>query len=399
LRAAGDGNMEQKKTKQKNWPTILFMVLTAGGLIAVLLLGQAHGLDILWIGAGYIVTMSVTLLLQLILHEFGHLLGGLASGYVFVFFRILNIQIMGQNGKLIRKKFHIVGTGGQCLMAPPKPYDPDFPYKLYNLAGGFFNLLMAGIALFLIILLSLNGHPGSLWILFLVPLFTAGVYCGATNLIPMFVGGIANDGWNVAHLGKDPEARRILWFMLDVMAFISQGGRFRDLPEEWFELGGDIDFTDYYRCALAVYRFNYLEDGGRLSEACELAGEILAEGENIPQIYRYELACERIFLELIGEGGPIPSSDQEQRHATVLARVTALYTPELQHYIKATATYPQRQRLNYALAKLYTGDEAAGQTALKKFVKACKTYPNSGEIQSEWELIGLVDCALAQEAL
>lgn len=378
----------QNKTKRSSWPTIFFLALTAGGLIAILLLFQAHGMGIMWIGAVYIVMLSITLFLQLILHEFGHLLGGLVSGYEFIFFRVLNVQIMGQNGRLVRKKFHIVGTGGQCLMAPPKPYDPQFPYKFYNLAGGLMNLLTAGIALAVILILSLAGHPASVWILFLMPLFTAGVYCAATNLIPMFVGGIANDGWNVAHLGESPEARRILWFMLDVMAYISKGGRFRELPEDWFELEEDVDYADYYHCALAVYRFNYLEDSGRLMEACELAEKILSGGESVPQIYRYELASERIFLELIGEG----------RHEEVLKRVTALYTPELRRYIKATAAYPQRQRLYYALAKLYTGNEAAGETALKKFIKACKTYPNSGEIQSEWELIGLVDCALAQES-
>jgi len=100
------------------------------------------------------------------------------------------------------------------------------------------------------------------------------------------------------------------------------------------------------------------------------------------QIYRYELMCESIFLELIGEGR--------------LNRVERIYTPVLERYIKATDSYPHRQRLHYAMAMLYHHDDAKAAFALERFKKACETYPNEGEISSEWESIGLVDCKLAE---
>jgi hypothetical protein len=170
--------------------------------------------------------------------------------------------------------------------------------------------------------------------------------------------------------------------LLDVMAIINRGGQFRDMPEEWFRQEANPDYSNSFQSALGVYRFNYLEDTGRLDEAKALAAAILRNGAGTLQIYRYELTCESIFLELIGE--------------CRLDRVERLYTPELERYIKATDSYPHRQRLHYAMAMLYHHDEAKAMVALERFKKACDTYPNEGEISSEWESIGLVDCKLAE---
>ena len=267
-------------------------------------------------------------------------------------------------------------------MAPPQPYRPDYPYRLYNLAGGLANLLIAGISIASAIPIAYQ-RPDLAWVLLILnPLIVAGIYCGVTNLVPMIIGGVSNDGYNLTHLGKDPMARRILWLLLDVMAIINRGGQMRDLPQEWFQLPAKPDFGNTFQFALGVYRFNYLEDTGRLEEAQALATEILGKGKNVPQIYRYELTCEMIFLELICEGR--------------LDRVERMYTPELARYIKATDTYPHRQRLHYAMAMLYEHDEAKAAVALDRFKEACRTYPNEGEISSEWESMGLVDCKLAE---
>ena len=433
----------------KIWTTGLAGGLTAAGLIIILEVSKPSTIGIITYAAIYILLVAVAFVFHIIAHEGGHCIGGLLSGYEFTSFRVFDIVIVKRDGKYLRKKFHMVGTGGQCLMAPPQPYRPDYPYKLYNLAGGLTNLIIAAlcIALTIPVLSSefdsgtaggpVSGLPGglasALALLILLPLITAGIFCGITNLVPMIIGGVTNDGWNLTHLGKDPISRRILWLLLDVMAIINRGGQFRDMPEDWFELNAkpaeasepnparvsdanparvsdaNPDFGNSFQCALAVYRFNYLVDTGRFQEAEALAQQILDAGAKVMQLYRYEITCEAIFLELIG-----------QRR---LARVERLYTPELERYIKATASYPHRQRLHYAMAMLYFRDDAP-QTAvsqaesdaaevseaesdaaersskavkaLELFTKACKTYPNDGEISSEWELIGLVDCKLAE---
>ncbi len=370
--------------------------LSAAGLIVLFELADPPVLGMIAYVAVYIIMIAVAFIFHIIAHEGGHCIGGLLSGYEFASFRVFNIMIVKRDGKYLRKKFNMVGTGGQCLMAPPQPFRSDYPYRLFNLAGGLTNLIIAGICIALVIPI-LTGGPGAdghgglsgasgfeyAWpLLILNPLIVAGIYCGVTNLVPMVIGGVSNDGWNLTHLGKDPEARRILWLLLDVMAIINRGGQFRDMPEAWFQLNPKPDYSNTFQAALGVYRFNYLEDTGRLQEAMDLATEILRHGGKVLQIYRYELMCASIFLELIGEGR--------------LDRVERMYTPELERYIKATDSYPHRQRLHYAMAMLYHHDEEKSALALERFKKACKTYPNDGEISSEWESIGLVDCKLAE---
>ncbi len=378
----------------KIWTTVLAAGLSAFGLILILELANPPVLGMIAYVVIYILMIAVAFIFHIIAHEGGHLIGGLLSGYEFASFRVFNIMIVKRDGKYLRKKFKMVGTGGQCLMAPPQPFRPDYPFRLFNLAGGLTNLIIAGICIAISIPIivaasvssggsTLSDSPNLVWILLVLhPLIVAGIYCGVTNLVPMIIGGVANDGWNLAHLGKDPEARRILWLLLDVMAIINRGGQFRDMPEEWFQMDAKPDYNNTFQAALGVYRFNYLVDTGRLQEAADLAAEILRNGSGTLQIYRYELLCESIFLELIGEGR--------------LDRVERLFTPEIQRYIQATDSYPHRQRLHYAMAMLYHRDEGKAAVALERFKKACETYPNDGEISSEWESMGLVDCKLAE---
>jgi hypothetical protein len=372
----------------KIWTTALAAALSAAGLVFIFERMEASSLQMVLICIVYFVALLGAFVIHIIAHEGGHCIGGLFSGYEFASFRVFNFMVVKRDGRCHLKKFHIVGTGGQCLMAPPQPYRPDYPYRLYNLSGGLTNLIIAAVCVLLYLPVLSAGHDLDWMFLILNPLIVAGVYCGVTNLFPMTIGGVNNDGWNLLHLGKDPVARRILWLLLDVMAIINRGGQFRDLPEEWFlpagQTGQDIkpDYGDTFQCALGVYRFNYLEDVGRMAEAQALAETILAAGDRVSSLYRYELTCEVIFLELIGEGR--------------LDKVERLYTPALKRYIKLTDSYPQRQRLHYAMALLYHRDEAAAAKALEGFKKACRSYPNDGEISSEWELIGLVDCKLAE---
>lgn len=79
--------------------------------------------------------------LQAILHEGGHLVCGLLSGYRFLSFRVGSFTLLRQNGRLVLRRFYLPGTGGQCLLEPPD--GDEVPFRLYNLGGGLANLLSA----------------------------------------------------------------------------------------------------------------------------------------------------------------------------------------------------------------------------------------------------------------
>lgn len=93
--------------------------------------------------AGLAVLTAAALYLQIILHEGGHLVCGLLSGYRFVSFRIGSWMLQKENGKLCLHRYTLAGTGGQCLLAPPEMTNGKMPYQLYNLGGVLMNLFTA----------------------------------------------------------------------------------------------------------------------------------------------------------------------------------------------------------------------------------------------------------------
>ena len=83
-----------------------------------------------------LVALFIAAYLQIILHEAGHLVCGLLSGYNFVSFCIGSFTIIKQDGKIRIKRFKLAGTGGQCHMSQPRDVALDeVPTMLYN-AGG-----------------------------------------------------------------------------------------------------------------------------------------------------------------------------------------------------------------------------------------------------------------------
>ena len=70
-----------------------------------------------------IVSLVVSVPLLIMVHEAGHLVCGLLSGYKFVSFRIFDFTILRSEGRLRVKRFAVAGTGGQCLLSPPDKAD------------------------------------------------------------------------------------------------------------------------------------------------------------------------------------------------------------------------------------------------------------------------------------
>ena len=68
----------------------------------------------------FVLYYYVTMLLHTVIHEGGHMVFGLLTGYRFLSFRVLSFTIVKKDGKLIRKKLKVPGTLGQCLMYPPE---------------------------------------------------------------------------------------------------------------------------------------------------------------------------------------------------------------------------------------------------------------------------------------
>ena len=81
------------------------------------------------------------LITQIIIHEIGHIVLGLMTGYKFISINILGILFYkNENGKLIIK-FSQKGISGQGLLSPGFVESVNIPYFWYNAGGILFNLI------------------------------------------------------------------------------------------------------------------------------------------------------------------------------------------------------------------------------------------------------------------
>lgn len=214
-------------TKKKNVSIkaiLSFAVMYAVGGAVGFLLGtyvdhiDSPGLAFVW---SLVMLLGVALftLVQMAIHEAGHLLGGLATGYRFLSYRIGSLMLLREGDRLVLRRLSIAGTGGQCLMAPPPLVDGKIPYVLYNLGGSLANL--AAALTFGIIWFAARGH---VW---LAPLAMLGCLLGLIfalfNGIPLHAGSVDNDGYNALSLGQHPAALRAFRAQMQINAGLHRG--------------------------------------------------------------------------------------------------------------------------------------------------------------------------------
>ena len=307
---------------------------------------------------------------QVFLHELGHLIAGKLSGYKFVSFSVGRFTIIRENGKLVRKRLGFPSLAGQCLMSPPDVADEQFkfPFTLYNLGGGLANITFS--LLLLPIRLATSGIVSSV----VLAIILMGILFALLSLIPLKLGGIPNDGFNVRLCKSSLENRRAFWIQLRYAALLAQGIRVRDMPREWFN-DERIPESEIIG-VLAMMWCYYLIDTGELEQARDYVKTILESPGKTLELHLNGLRCELLFVELVHECQP--------------EEIEKLYTKNLQTYTQTMAVLVSTQRLLYAYECLHTKDETKAIEALANFEKACLNTPYRGELASERELIELV---------
>ena len=320
-----------------------------------------------------LVFLYVAIMIHIVLHEAGHLAFGLMSGYHFSSFRIGSHMLMKEDGKLVHRKLKIAGTGGQCLMSPPEMVDGKFPVVLYNLGGSLVNLVVTAMVI------PVFGaiDKGSIFALFFFLFIAMGAITGLSNGIPLRTNTIDNDGYNSISLGKSREAMRAFWIQMKVNEQLNRSLRVKDMPDEWFEVPSDEAMKNSMVATIGVYAANRLMDRHRFDEAETLMNHLLDIESGMVALHRNLIICDLVYLELIGQN----RSD----------RLETLYSKELKKFIKTMKTFPSVIRTEYAYALLVEKDQGKAAKAMEAFEKVAKTYPYPNDINSERELIQIVD--------
>ena len=320
-----------------------------------------------------LVFLYLSWFIHIVIHESGHLIGGLLSGYTFSSFRIGSFMLLKENGKLVSKRLKIAGTGGQCLMAPPEMVDGKFPVVLYNMGGSVMNLLVS--LLFVPVLIA--APKGGFLALFIFLMIGMGIISGLGNGIPLHTKTVDNDGYNAISLGKSKEAMRAFWLQMKMNEQLSKGLRLKDMPDEWFQMPSDEAMKNNLVAAIGVIVCNRLMDQHRFEEADAQMAHILSIESGMIGLHRNLVICDRIYHELIHENRPDV--------------VASFYTKEQQKFMKAMRTFPSVIRTEYAYALLIEKDQGKATKAMEAFEKVAKTYPYPNDINSERELIQIAE--------
>ena len=326
--------------------------------------------------AGYILISILSLLfsftLHLLLHEGGHCVAGLLSGYRFVSFRIGNITLLRTNNKLRIKRFSLEGTAGQCLMMPPqKPID-DIPTVLYNLGGVLFNIIFSIIGI-IIFILTTSASVASCSIIFAM----IGILLALTNGIPMKVGGVSNDGNNVLYLNKDTKAKEAFVYQLITNALVQDGTRPAELPDEYLSFDTDFDYKDPLAVNWLILSASVLIDRQEYDRAYTLLNHAMQHSKEIMQLFVYEIACELVYTALIT--GHIEQAKE-------------LYNKDLARYIEQHKNVMSaKQRISCAIALYIDKDAEKAQQIYREVCDRRDSYLMQGEVK--------MDLALMEEIL
>ena len=232
-----------------------------------------------------LLALIICFYLQVIIHEGGHLVAGLLTGYKFVSFRVLNWTLIRQNGRLHWRNYELAGTGGQCLLAPPdRPID-QIDTRWYNAGGVVANALISLVAIVLVWTCDLPE-----WLdIFLGMMAFIGILLVLTNGIPMKVGGVANDGSNLFQMEKDVPAKKCFCDILEVNACSQEGVPYNEMPERLFELPQPIDWTNSMHVGAVQFIATRMIAQHQWEEAYQLLTETLSHKDDYMELYQLEL--------------------------------------------------------------------------------------------------------------
>lgn len=305
------------------------------------------GQSLFLLAAGMVI-LCIWYFIHIILHEAGHMVAGLLTHYRFVSFRIGSFTIVKDGSKLTTKKMVVKGTAGQCLMCPPLCEPDQLEDTWYLLGGALMNLAFASLGMYLY-----GAVPQSLVSFFVF--FSGGIIGVMTcisNLCPLKIGGMANDGYNIFFTGQNKTAKAAMYYILLLNARMSELEKIEHLSDGLLQKIFEFPYSDlsniYEANLYSLMSTLYLAKGEY--EKAKECSEKLYNTENILELFKNEAKCDLLYHELMGE-----CRDEE---------IGNLYDEKLRAYIKATDCYPSRKMLMYAYYLLYKEDEAQATRVL-----------------------------------
>lgn len=320
----------------------------------------------------FVISIYLGLISASIIHEFGHLVFGLLSGYSFVSYRIGNLLWKKENGKLKLKKFSLAGTGGQCIMSPPNMKNDDYPIVLYNLGGSFLNFIVG----FIILIIYYFSEETLILDYILSTIGSYNILVGVINLVPTKSKLINNDGYNAYELSINKEGKHALWVNLKAEEFISKGTNLKDIPAEYFIMPSDESMKNSFVATLGYMCCTYMFECKQEDEAIIAMKHILNIDSGLVGIHKGLLTCIIMIYELTNNN---------------IDEATSLLTNEQKSFMKSMKDFPTVLITEYAYALIVDKNRKKADKFKARYEKIVKNYPNPSELSNDTELFEELD--------
>ncbi|HOO61281.1 MAG TPA: M50 family metallopeptidase [Bacillota bacterium] len=269
----------------------------------------------LCLGVYSLAAICIAYNINICLHEIGHLIFGLMTGYQFVSLRLGPMIIMKVKGKLRLYRTGVLLGGGACEMASSKKDAEHMPVVLFNLGGLIMNFVvfLIGIAVFLQMKNLISG--------------SIVLVLSMTSLLMIILNGIplpqlGNDGSRAVILCKDTNAREAYSNLLKITKYTTDNYSIREMPAELFSFDKSIPMTNQIITAQAVNQFQYFLEHRMYTEAKEMASFILENTTNIIADQEIQLRSETLFIAIVIDQDKESAKKQFGLHENSLMQTT-----------------------------------------------------------------------------
>lgn len=212
------------------------------------------------------VGISLPLLyLSIFLHELGHLVMGLLTGYTFSSFRVGSFMLVKNDEKFEIKRHNVTSTLGQCLMVPPS--EEPLPIFWYSVGG----ILFQGIYCLILLLILIFLTKDITVILGLIMLIVFNGISIITNWIPIKI--ISNDGSNYKLARDNEKSREVFRQILIMETKLTKGVKLTDMDLEILYQNA-LDMEDRLQIGSLVYIIDQMILKIELDEAIILINKV-----------------------------------------------------------------------------------------------------------------------------
>ena len=323
---------------------------------------------------GIIIIIIVSYFLHIVLHEFGHLVGGTISNYSLISFRIFSFVLTKENKKLSVKKYSVPNTVGECVMMPPEVKNGKYPYKLYRVGGIAMNIITSILALVLVFGVSaFSKFPlNMLGVIFATVGFVTAIYNG----LPVMIGGVPNDGYLLLHMTESVEARLAVHSQLLIHAFLSKGGSYSEVPYEQFCINKSGEIKNYLVANIKLEEYKWHLEHLDFTQAAKCLEATNQYFNSLPKVYQYEINSEKLFVEIMCENNK--------------DIVDKLYGSDVERFISEFQNILTRNRIMMAYEAGVKKDVRAAHKHYMQLKNNVKVYPIKGAADLELTLADYV---------